>query len=130
VLVAEDDQTVRELICRTLRQDGYRVLEAIDGRDALAVLEREPGAVDLLITDVAMPKMGGRELSGHFARLRHGAPTLFISAYPAPEMIRRELLEEGLPFLEKPFTPDALAIRVQQLLKSTAGATGHAEHPG
>jgi signal transduction histidine kinase/DNA-binding response OmpR family regulator len=119
ILLAEDDETVRVIIARVLREAGHRVLEASHGREAIDILSQE-GPIDLLIADVAMPGVGGLKVSEELARKRPGVPTLFVSGYPGPEMISRGLLREGLPFLNKPFSPDALAIWVRQLLDAGA----------
>ncbi len=123
VLVAEDSESVREMMTRTLREEGYDVLEATSGGEAVAMLERDPSTIALLVTDAAMPGIGGRELSERLARLRPGVPTLFVSGYPGPEIIRRGLLQEGLPFLQKPFAPDELAAEVRRLLRFPRGGS-------
>ena len=120
VLVAEDDEAVRAMMCRTLRDEGHHVLEAADGQEAIDLLAGSGSALDLLVADVAMPRMGGLELSEQLAQLRPGVPTLFISGYPGSEVVARGLLRDGLPSLNKPFSPDALAMRVRQLLSASA----------
>jgi signal transduction histidine kinase/DNA-binding response OmpR family regulator len=119
VLLAEDDEAVRIIIARVLREAGHRVLEASHGQEAIDILS-QGGPIDLLIADVAMPGIGGLRVSEQLERLRPGVPTLFVSGYPGPEMIARGLLREGLPFLNKPFSPDALAMWVRQLLEAGA----------
>jgi CheY-like chemotaxis protein len=119
VLLAEDDENVRTIIARVLHEAGHRVLEASHGQEAIDILS-QVGPIDLLIADVAMPGIGGLKVSEQLERLRPGVPTLFVSGYPGPEMIARGLLREGLPFLNKPFSPDALAIWVRQLLETGA----------
>lgn len=74
--------------------------------------------IDAIVTDVIMPVMGGRELRERVAELRPNIPVLFISAYTGEEVIRRGLMEQGAPFLQKPFTPEALASKLRELLGS------------
>jgi PAS domain S-box-containing protein len=120
VLVAEDDDGVRAMIRRALCDEGHRVLEVADGQEAIHLLAQPGTAIDLLLADLAMPRVGGLELSERLAQLRPGVPTLFISGYPWSEMIERGMLKDGLPFLNKPFSPDDLALRVRQLLNAKA----------
>ncbi len=117
LLVAEDDVAVRSMICRALRDAGHRVIEAGDGQEAIELLGEAGLSLDLVIADVAMPRMGGLRLSEYLAQARPEVPTLFISGYPGSDMIARGLFRDGLPFLAKPFSPDALVMRVRQLLE-------------
>jgi CheY-like chemotaxis protein len=116
ILIVEDEDLVRALASRSLRERGYRVLEARQGNDALQQLEQEPAQVDLVITDVVMPEMGGRELARRLAGMRPSLPVLFISGYTGEDVIQRGLLEPGAPFQQKPFTPDGLARKVREML--------------
>ena len=120
VLVAEDDDAVREMICRTLRDEGHQVLEARDGQEALDLLAAAKFSLDLLVADVAMPRLGGLQLSERLDRLAPGLRTLFISGWPGSETMARGLLREDLPLLSKPFSPDGLARQVRQLLQASA----------
>ena len=120
ILVVEDEESVRTMIARTLEAEGYQVREAGDGQEALALLEENAGAVDLIITDLAMPQVSGRELAERVGRSRPDLPVLFISGYTDDEMIRRGLIEPNQPFISKPFTPDTLAARVRALLDQAA----------
>ena len=104
------------MTARLLQSEGYEVLEAADGREALEIVERRSGQVDLVITDVAMPVMNGRELADRLTRRRASLPVLFMSGYTDDEMVRRGLIEPNHPFLSKPFTPEVLAGKVRQLL--------------
>jgi len=123
VLIVEDEDLVRALASRSLRERGYRVIEARQGAEALRQLEQEPGTVDLVISDVVMPEMGGRELARRLATLRPSLPVLFISGYTGEDVIQRGLLEPGAPFQQKPFTPDGLARKVREMLDTVAPAT-------
>jgi PAS domain S-box-containing protein len=117
VVVVEDEPMVRQIMTRTLRDAGYAVLEASNGIEALAVLESEGGRVNLLIVDLVMPEMGGRELAGRVAERWSNIPQLFISGYTGMDVIQRGLLEEGREFLQKPLAPDELARRVRELIE-------------
>ena len=119
ILVAEDEDAVRALTVRILRKRGYQVLEARDGRNAIEVAERFPGAIRLLVTDVIMPRMGGRELSESLAQVRPEMKVLFMSGYTDDQLLQRGVLQNGSGnFLEKPFTPEALANKVREVLES------------
>jgi PAS domain S-box-containing protein len=121
ILVVEDEDLVRSFACRYLRNEGYVTRESADGEGALEVLAGEANAVDLVITDAVMPRMGGRELADHVARLRPALPVLFISGYTNDEIIRRGLLTPGVPFLQKPFSPETLAMKVREVLDAARG---------
>jgi PAS domain S-box-containing protein len=116
VLVVEDDEGVRWMARRILQDAGYRVLEAPEGKTALELLAREGAAVRLVLTDVVMPGMGGRELAGRLAELRPDIPVLFSSGYTDGEIVRRGLLEPGAAFVQKPFAPDTILRIVRERL--------------
>jgi PAS domain S-box-containing protein len=118
ILLVEDEPAVRLMTSRALQELGYGVMEASGGHQALGILERE-GGVDLLITDVILHGMDGPELARRAKELRSELPVLFISGYTDDEMVRRGLLDAGQPFLQKPFTPEALSREVATLLKRT-----------
>ena len=117
ILLIEDEPGVRQMTSRALQEYGYAVVEAGGGHDALAALERGDGRIDLLVTDVILPGMDGPALARRAAELSPDLPVLFMSGYTDHEIIRRGLLEEGQPFLQKPFTPEALATKVAELLR-------------
>jgi len=121
ILLAEDDEIIRGLSVRVLESSGYKVLCARDGADALAVSGRHEGKVDLLITDVVMPGMNGRELAVQHAALRPDTRLLYVSGYTADALSVRGGLEPGVSLLEKPFTPVALLRRVREILDGQAG---------
>jgi two-component system, cell cycle sensor histidine kinase and response regulator CckA len=121
VLVVDDEQTVRDLVCRALRDDGYRTLEAGHGAEALNLVEESAEPIDLVITDVVMPGMDGRELGRRLAQSRPTLPVLYISAYDVNDIFRRGSPSSSAPFLQKPFPHDTLLSRVEQLLKQTSG---------
>jgi nitrogen-specific signal transduction histidine kinase len=116
ILVVEDQQTVRAFVVAALRQCGYDVLEASDGNEAIAVAGRHPGRLHLLLTDVVMPGMNGKELSGRLKELRPDLKVLFISGYTADAIAHRGVLDRGVAFLQKPFSPEELARKVRDAL--------------
>jgi two-component system, cell cycle sensor histidine kinase and response regulator CckA len=120
ILVVEDEAMVRSIMARTLRDCGYSVLEAFHGKEALALLEAERGEVSLLVVDLVMPEMGGRELAARVAERWPEIPILFISGYTGVDVVRRGLLEEGREFLQKPLAPEELARKVRQLADTRA----------
>ncbi|CAN5769010.1 hypothetical protein BH24GEM1_BH24GEM1_17740 [soil metagenome] len=116
VLVVEDEPSVRMIIGRVLREQGYLVLEASNGGDALALAADRATRIDLVVADVVMPGLGGRELAGRLAERRPGVPILFTSGYTGHDVVERGLIERDWPFLPKPVAPDALARKVRELL--------------
>ncbi len=116
VLLVEDEEGVRVLSRHILHGCGYTVLEACDGADALRVAGQHPGPIDLLITDVVMPRMGGSELAGQLAARHAGMRVLFLSGYTDDAVVRHGILENQVQFLQKPFTPVALAVKVREVL--------------
>jgi len=115
VLIVEDDPLVRTMARRSLAEAGFDVLEAANGREALALIE-EHGSVEAVLTDLAMPELGGQELAQRLSELHPGLPVIFMSGYTDDDLTRRGLLEAGIPYLEKPFSPDALARMVRAVL--------------
>jgi PAS domain S-box-containing protein len=116
VLLVEDESDVRGILGRVLRGQGYLVLEAPHGRGALE-LAADPGTrIDLVVADVVMPELGGRELAARLAELGRDVPVLFISGYTGHDVVERGLIERDWPFLPKPVAPDALARKVRELL--------------
>jgi CheY-like chemotaxis protein len=116
VVVAEDEPMVRSIMARTLRDCGYSVLEAGNGREALDIVEAQKGQVSLIVADVVMPDMGGRVMATQVARRWPEVPVLFTSGYTGMEVIRRGLLEEGREFIQKPLAPEALARKVREMV--------------
>ncbi|MBA3258515.1 MAG: PAS domain S-box protein [Gemmatimonadales bacterium] len=122
ILVVEDEEMVRTLACRGLREQGYTVLEARHGGEALRHLAEAMRRIDLVISDVVMPEVGGRELGQHLARIEPELPVLYMSGYTGDDVIQRGLLDPGAPFQQKPFTPETLARKVRELLDRRAVA--------
>src|SRR5262249_49411542 len=115
ILIAEDNEGVRALTVRILTGAGYRVFEGCDGVDALETLRSLPEPVDLLISDVMMPRMNGSELTAQFQQMQPGTPILLISGYMDEDTVHRAFNEPDA-ILAKPFTPDALLSRVRELI--------------
>jgi two-component system, cell cycle sensor histidine kinase and response regulator CckA len=116
ILVIEDEDIVRNLACRGLRDHGYNVVEARNGAQALRYIREHPGVVDLVISDVVMPEMGGRDLGKSLATLDPDLPMLFMSGYTGEDVVQRGLLDANAPFQQKPFTPVGLAVKVRTML--------------
>ena len=119
ILVVEDEDMVRSLTSRGLREHGYTVIEARHGADALRQLAVQLTAVDLVISDVVMPEMGGRELGRRLATLRPSLPVLYISGYTGEDVMQRGLLDPGALFQQKPFAPEGLARKVREMLDAS-----------
>jgi PAS domain S-box-containing protein len=115
ILVVEDSVQLRELFRDVLELHGYRVLDAPNGRAALEVAAGHSGTIDLLLTDVIMPEMNGRQLADHLVAARPGIKVLFASGY-SEEDLARHGVEGGMAYLQKPFNPGALARRVKEIL--------------
>jgi CheY-like chemotaxis protein len=116
ILVIEDEDVVRNLACRGLRDQGYSVVEATNGAQALEYIQEHAGAIDLVISDVVMPEMGGREFGQRLTLVEPALPVLFMSGYTGEDVVQRGLLEPGAPFQQKPFTPGGLATKVRAML--------------
>jgi two-component system cell cycle sensor histidine kinase/response regulator CckA len=120
VLLAEDEPAVRQLAGLLLQSHGYTVLEAIDGYHAIAIANAHPRRIDLLLTDLVMPGMSGRQLADTLTRSRPDVRVLFMSGYTDETMLRHLILEAGVAFLQKPFTPVGLAQKVREILDGPA----------
>jgi len=116
VLVVEDEPAVLSLSRRALEAQGYVVLAASDAASALRVVERHGGMIHLLLTDVVMPGLSGRELADQLAGQRPGIRVLYMSGYPGDAVVQHGTLPSGSAFLQKPFSPDGLARKVRDLL--------------
>jgi PAS domain S-box-containing protein len=116
VLLVEDDDTVRALARRVLRRQGYDVLEACNGVEAMRIAEGRDRRIDLVLTDVVMPEMGGRQLIERLRRIRPELPFLLMSGYTDDAIVRDGLIGAGDRFIEKPFTTTVLAQRVRLAL--------------
>jgi PAS domain S-box-containing protein len=116
VLVVEDEYAVRHLVCRVLRGKGYRVLEAPNAEAALALAAESREAIDLLVTDLVMPGLGGAALAARLVTHRRGLRVLFITGYAPAAVERQDELAVGSGLLEKPFSADQLARKVREVL--------------
>ncbi len=114
--MVEDDPRVRAVTVRALRGAGHRVLVAADGAEALAVAQQADGTIDLVVSDVVMPGMSGRAVVEALRRRQPGLRALFVSGYPQEVIARRGVLDGGIEFLAKPFTPATLGARVRAVL--------------
>jgi len=123
VLLVEDDERVRALACEVLGEHGYTVLEARHGTDALDITQRYHGAIHLLLTDVVMPGMGGRELATRLRRDRPQMKILYTSGYTADAIAHHGVLDDGEAFLSKPILPRVLASKVRETLDGQHGGT-------
>ncbi|HEU4649734.1 MAG TPA: ATP-binding protein, partial [Gemmatimonadales bacterium] len=116
LLVVEDEEAVRSLAGRVLAGLGYVVLEAANGREALQIARTYPGPIDLVLTDVVMPEMGGLELVDALSEVRPEIGVIVMSGYMEPERLRSSVRDAGVPFLPKPFAPNDLGRRVREVL--------------
>jgi DNA-binding response OmpR family regulator len=116
VLLVDDDDGVRTFVRTILRAGGYKVLEAKNGEEALRVAREYAGPIALLLTDVVMPRVSGRQLADLLSAERPGLKILFASGYSAEIVDRHGILEGGGDYLAKPFSPSTLARKVREVL--------------
>ena len=126
VLVVDDEALVRGYMATMLRELGYTVFEATNGSEALRIVQKHHGQnLDLLLTDMVMPQMGGRELGYRIGLLSPETKVLFCSSYPEALAIRNGMIDERTPYVEKPVSRDTLALKVRQLFdQATPGVHG------
>jgi len=120
ILVVEDDDAVRRMTLEFLKISGYKVIEARSAADAIEWVKSHDEAIDLVLTDVVMPGMKGRELAERLAQLRAGTKVLYMSAHAEDDAISIGILSPGTAFIEKPFGPDQLAAKVRDVLSRTS----------
>jgi PAS domain S-box-containing protein len=128
ILVVEDDDVVRNLVVRILGGAGYSVLEARNGAEAILLCERHEGRIDLLLSDLVMPRMGGRDLVDRLAPLRPGLRVLIMSGHSEDHPVDRAGMGPGVAFIEKPFHPAALVRRVRAILDGPVTDVGSVAH--
>jgi CheY-like chemotaxis protein len=119
ILVVEDNDLVRDMTSEALKQYGYTVIEAPGGEQALKVIQEYGEKIDLLLTDVVMPGLNGRELADQILSLRPGIRVLYMSGYADNAIVQYGVLNPGLAFIEKPFSPETLAAKLRQVLNSS-----------
>jgi signal transduction histidine kinase/CheY-like chemotaxis protein len=118
ILLVEDEDSVREPVRQVLERIGYTVLEARQGQEALKICKHHEGAIALLVTDVVMPRMNGRELAENMVPMYPNMKVLYLSGYTDDAVLRHGVTESEAAFLQKPFTPEALARKVREVLDS------------
>ncbi|MFL5583737.1 MAG: PAS domain S-box protein [Gemmatimonadaceae bacterium] len=116
ILLVEDEEAVRGLTSRILEKQGYRVIAAQHGREAMEIASNEDGHIDLVLTDIVMPGMNGRGLVERLAAIRPRIKSLYMSGYTDDDIVRRGFIEPSKSFLQKPFTSDALLQTVRKVL--------------
>ena len=116
ILIVEDDDGLRKFTQNALQMHGYKVLDAENGEDALRVSQAHEGPIDLMITDVVMPKMGGKEAADRLQPLYPQMKVIYMSGYTDNAIVKHGVLAPGLNFLQKPFTPESLARKVREML--------------
>ncbi len=117
VLMVEDEEAILKLIAKILTKLGYVVLTSNSSVQAVDLVKGHSGVIDLLITDVIMPEMNGRDLANQLLALRPALKCLFMSGYTASVIARQGVLDEGVHFMQKPFSPRSLAAKVQEVLR-------------
>lgn len=123
ILVAEDEREVREFTASALERFGYHVLKSTSPSHALELCQSEPGPIHLLLTDVVMPRMSGRELARQVRSMRPLTRVLYMSGYTDNVIVHHGILDEGTPFIQKPFSPEMLCAKVRGVLGVASAAT-------
>jgi two-component system cell cycle sensor histidine kinase/response regulator CckA len=121
ILLVEDEQAVRRATAEFLDLQGYTVLEAKDGLDALSVAENHGSTIHLVVTDVVMPNMSGGQLAREFSKLRPDAKLLFVSGYAGKTVVDHKVVDLETNFLQKPYTLKQLALKIRAALNSSQG---------
>jgi DNA-binding NtrC family response regulator len=122
LLIVENEAAIRNLLQMAFRRDGYSVLAAESGHEALAIVRDHTGAIDLVITDVIMPDMDGPELVKHLQSLRPHTRTLFMSGYTNETLGEHGIVSGNVNFIQKPFSPRVIAQRVRDILDTASSS--------
>ncbi len=120
ILLVEDEDMVRELSKEILQEYGYAVITAQNGHEGLRICQEFQGNIDLMITDVVMPKMSGRQLAESIGSSRPGTRVLYMSGFTDDAVVRHGVLDDGVCFIQKPFSPEALAAKAREVLDRRA----------
>jgi CheY-like chemotaxis protein len=118
ILLVEDDESIRKLGVAILEKYGYMILSAGDGEEALQLAGAHEGEISLLLTDVVMPRMGGRELCDRIRQQRPEIKVLYMSGYTDNAIVHQGVLDQGTAFLQKPYSPTSLAKKVKEVLEA------------
>ena len=116
IMVVEDEDALRSITCRILKRKGYSVLEASDGPTAITISDQHTGEIHLLLSDVIMPRMSGRELAERMRKVKPNLKVLYMSGYTDRYVSQEGILEQGADFIQKPFTEDLLLAKVHEAL--------------
>jgi CheY-like chemotaxis protein/two-component sensor histidine kinase len=116
IIVVEDEEVVRKLVVQILKRQGYKVLEGGRPSEALHICNKYDSPINLLVTDVVMPEMSGRELAEHLKSIRPGVKVLYISGYTENAIVHHGVLEKGVNYIQKPFMMDVLTQKVREVL--------------
>ena len=116
ILLVEDDAAVRAVAASILERAGYSIISTENGVEALRVCQDASSRFDLVLSDMVMPGLGGRALASHVNRIRPSTPVVLMSGYTRDAMMHSAELTDGMLFVEKPFTPDALTRKVREAL--------------
>jgi signal transduction histidine kinase/ActR/RegA family two-component response regulator len=120
LLLVEDEEGVRRLLVHVLERGGYQVLEAANGEQALGIFEKQCAGIDLVLTDMVMPKMGGRELAERVCQIRPYTKVIFMSGYTDDVLVRTGALNPGMSFLQKPLRAETLTAKIREALDAAA----------
>jgi two-component system, cell cycle sensor histidine kinase and response regulator CckA len=116
ILVVEDQEEVREFIVNALSDRGYSVLSAADGEHAIELADRHPGVIDVLLTDVVLPGINGREVADHFVAIRPAIKVIFTSGYAQDLIADRGVLHSSVDYIPKPYTADQIVAKVREVV--------------